>query len=327
MSKVEDIVKLAVDTHHGNLGQYSKDQADEALRKALIDAAGTDKIDYKTMRKFQPDIFAIVEAALDILIVEGLTNQFDEFVEIRNLGWGDMNLFMIEDPQLFHVALISDGMHRNIRRQRLDAGTLTVEVQTRAVKIYEFLYRFLSGRFSWPNMVQKVSESYNKDIALSIYNAIVAGLAQIPAPYRAVGAFVEADMLEICDHVAAGTDSQPVILGSPGALRQVTMANVSEKWLEDHNATSYYGKFNGVPMVALKQAHHIGTDDFIIDNNLLMVVPNLRDKFIKLVLEGDSVIVETAASNNMDLSMEYTFIKKSGVAVVHGKKLGVYQIQ
>ncbi len=331
MSKHEDIVTLAIDIHRasqgqGSLGQYSQDQADEALRKALIDVAGTDKIDYKTMRKFQPEIFAILEDTLDILIVEGLTNQFDQFVEIRNMGWGDSPLFMIDDPQLFHVASVADGT-KNLRRQNLDAGTLTVQVGTHGLKIMAELYRFLAARISWPKMVQKVSESYNKDVALNIYNAIVAALAALPAPYRVAGAFNENNLLEICDHVSTGTDSGAVIMGAPGALRQVTMAAASDKWVETHNATSFYSNFNGYPMIALKQAHHIGTDDFIIDNDLLMVVPNMRDKFIKLVVEGESLIFQTPAGENMDLSLEYTFIKKYGIAVVHSKKLGVYEIQ
>ena len=326
MSKVEDIVKLAVDTHHGNLGQYSKDQADEALRKALIDAAGTDKIDYKTMRRFQPEIFAIIEAALDILIVEGLTGQFDEFVEIRNLGWGDMNLFMIEDPQLFHVAMIADGT-KNLRRQRLDAGTLTVEVATHGIKIYEELYRFLAGRIDWIKMVNKVSESYNKDVSLNIYNALVGALASLPAPYRVVGAWNADNLDAIVANVEAATDSSVSILGTKRALSRIQFANQSEKALEEHNAIGFYGTFHSTPLLRIKQAHEVGgTDQFIIDDNLLMVVPTPRDKFVKLVIEGDSLIFQTPGGDNMDLSLEYTFIKKYGVAVIHSKKLGCYEL-
>ena len=325
-SQYFDIVKLAVDTYNGELGQYSVEKADDVLRQKLLEIAGTEKIDYKTMRKFKPEIFAVLEEAIDFLVVQGLTSQFDEFVEIRNMAWGDTPLFTVEDPSLFSVATIANGTN-NLRRQRLDNGTFTVGVATHGIKIYEELYRFLAGRINWVTMVNKVSESYNKDVALTIYNAIVTALGNIGAPYRVAGAYNEAQLRTIISHVEAASDSGALIMGTKTALARVTTAVVSEKAREDFNATGHYGVFNGTPMMSIKQAHQVGdSTTFIIDDTLLVVVPQPKDKMVKLVIEGDSIIMETAPGANQDQTLEYLFTKRYGVAVIPGQRLGVYDM-
>lgn len=321
-----ELVKLAVDTYKGDLGNYSREKADEVLRNKLIEIAGTDKIDYKTMRRFKPEVFAVIEEAIDFLVVQGLTNQFDDFVEIRNLAWGDTNIFTVEDPSLFKVATISNGTN-NLRRQRLDNGSFSVEVSNHGIKIYEELYRFLAGRINWVQLVNKVSESYNKDVSNNIYNAIVTALGNISSPYRVAGAYDEAELRKIISHVEAASDTNALIMGTKTALAKIATAVVSERAKETMNATGHYGVFNGTPIMSIKQAHKVGdSTEFIIDDDLLIVVPQPMDKMVKLVIEGDAIIQETAGGMNMDQSLEYLFTKMYGIAVVPGQKLGVYDM-
>ena len=322
---MNEVVKLAVDAYKGTTGQFSQDQASEGLRKELIKIAGTDKIDYKTMRRFQPEFFAVIEEAIDFLIVEGLSDQFDAFVEIRNLGWGDTNVFTVDDPSLFDVAVIADGT-QNLRRQKTDAGSITIPVRTKGLKVYDELYRFLAGRVDWVKLVNKVSQSYNKHVAFDIYNAIETALGGVPAPYRFAGAFDQDELLTVIAHVEASTDQSVAILGTKAALAQVTTAVVSDKWREQYNELGHYGSFLGTPMISLKQAHLVGTDTFAIDDDLLIVVPMPEDKFCKLVIEGESLIFQSTQGENMDLSLEYTFIKKYGAGVIWTKRIGVYDM-
>ena len=324
-SQYFDVIKLAVDTYNGELGQYSVEKADEILRQKLMEIAGTEKIDYKTMRKFKPEIFEVLEEAIEFLVVQGLTNQFESFVEIKNMAYGDTPIFTVEDPSLFSVATIANGTS-NLRRQRLDSGAFTVDVATHGIKIYEEFYRFLSGRINWVQMVNKVSQSYNKDVALTIYNAIITALGQIGAPYRVAGAYDEAQLRTIISHVEAASDTGALIMGTKAALARVTTAIVSDKAREDYNATGHYGTFNGTPMMSVKQAHQVGdSTTFIIDDTILMIVPQPTDKMVKLVVEGDAII-EDLGRMNQDQSLEYLFTMRYGVAVVPGQRLGVYDM-
>ena len=75
MNTANDIVKLAVDNYHGNVKNFSADESNEVLRKALIDAnGGSDKITYKSLRKGESNgMFEIIEEILTRTVNEGLT--------------------------------------------------------------------------------------------------------------------------------------------------------------------------------------------------------------------------------------------------------------
>jgi hypothetical protein len=65
---MHDVAKLAIDAYRGDLGNYSKTQAMTTLREALIEAnGGSDEITVKSFRR-NPQLFEIIEEALDILI-------------------------------------------------------------------------------------------------------------------------------------------------------------------------------------------------------------------------------------------------------------------
>jgi hypothetical protein len=96
--------------------------------------------------------------------------------------------------------------------------------------------------------------------------------------------------------------------------------------LEKHNQFGFYGNFHGTEMMVIKNAHKVGSEAWAIDNNFLLVVPKSPDKFVKLVIEGDSMIVEGDGSNRKDFQRDYTFIKKAGVAVLSASKFGIYRM-
>lgn len=322
---MNEIVSLALDTYRGNLGEFaSKEQANKTLRQAFYDIAGTDKIDYKTLRRHKTEIFEVIEEALAILVVEGITNQFDDFVEIRNLAWGDTNIFNIEDNNLFKVATIADGTG-NLRRQRLDSGSITIATETKGVKIYEELYRFLAGRIDWNKMVDRVAKSYQNQIANDIYAEVYNAYDILTAPYQVSnsGVFDEAKLLTLIGHVEASTGMECVILGTKTALAKVTPAVVSDNMKDTLNTLGYYGQFKGTEMRAIKQAHSVGTQNFAINDAFLMVVPKTPDKFVKLVLEGEAFILEDAEGKKADMSIDYTFIQKAGTTVLKSAQFGI----
>ena len=77
-------------------------------------------------------------------------------------------------------------------------------------------------------------------------------------------------------------------------------------------------------MVAVKNRHKVGTDEFIFDDNTIYVFAG-GDKFVKFVREGESYIVETQ-TGNADMSVEYLYTDKYGVAILVNGKLGKYTI-
>jgi hypothetical protein len=323
---MHEIAKLAIDVYknQGEVTKYSRQEAMEVLRKELIEAnGGEEKLTPKSFRR-NPQLFEILEEALDVLVEEGLKGQFDQFVETVTIDHGDAKVFTVEENRLFDVAIISDG-NGDLRRDRLDSGEFTVGTKIYGVAVYEELSRLLAGRQDFAKLVENVARSYENKIQTDIYNAIYNSFNQLSATYGISGTFSESALDELIAHVEAATGMEAMILGTKSALSKIQYAKESDAMLERHNQFGYYGNFHGTEMFAIKQAHKAGTDEFAIDNSFIMVVPKNPDKFIKLVLEGDSMIIEGDGTNRKDMQREYTFIKKAGIAVISSSRYGIYR--
>lgn len=322
---MHEITKLAVDLYQGQVTEFSKSESMDVLRKELIQLnGGSDKITPKSFRN-HPELFQVLEEALDVLIVEGLTDQFDDFVETVVLDWGDTKVFTVEEHRLFDVAVISDG-NGDLRRDRLDVGEITIKTQTMGVAIYEELHRLLAGRVDWAKLVDKVAVSYNNKIKTEIYNALYKSFDKLSATYGVTGTFTEAKLRDLIGHVEAGTGYEAVIMGTKQALGKITNATMADSLKEAKAKLGYIGHFEGTEMIEIKQAHKAGTEEFAIDNNFLIVTPKTPDKLVKMILEGESLIEESGEGKRKDMQRDYTFIKKAGFAVISTSKYGIYRM-
>lgn len=321
---MHEITKLAIDIAKGQVTEFSKDQAMDVLRKELIELnGGSEKLTPKSFRK-HPELFEVLEEAFDFLIVEGLTDQFDDFVETVVLDWGDTKVFTVQENRLFDVAIVADG-NFDIRRDRLDSGEFTVKTETLAVGVYEELHRLLAGRVDFARLVENVAKSYNNKIKVAVYNALYESYSQLSATYGKSGSFSEATLTELIAHVEAATGMEAMILGTKQALGKITNATMAESLKENKARLGYIGHFQGTEMLEIKQAHKPGTDTFAIDNNFLLVVPKSPDKMVKMVLEGDALIEEITEGRN-DGQRDYRFVKKAGFAVIASSKYGIYRL-
>lgn len=324
---MHNTAKLAIEVYRGEgeATKFSRSDSMEVLRRELIaENGGSEKLTPKSFRN-NPNLFAILEEALDILVEEGIKGQFDTFVETVVIEHGDAKVFTIEENRLFDVAIISDG-NGDLRRDRLDTGELTVKTYIMGVAVYEELSRLLAGRQDFAKLVENVARSYENKIQNLIYDAVYDSYNQLSSTYAVSGTFSEGKLDELIAHIEAATGMDVMILGTKAALAKINYGTESQKAVERRNDFGYYGNFHGTEMMAIKQAHKVGSDEFAIDNGFIMVVPKTPDKFVKLVMEGDSMIVEGDGTNRKDFQRDYTFIKKAGVAVLSAAKYGIYRI-
>lgn len=322
-----EIARMCIDYYkgQGDMTKFSRDDAIEAIRQELILAnGGSDKLTPKSFRN-NPQLFSIVEEALDYLIEEGLKGQFDMFVETVSIEHGDVKVFTVKENRLFDVAVIADGTN-DLHRDRLDTGEVTVKTNIYGVGIYEELSRLLAGRVDFAELVDNVARSYENKIQNDIYNAIYNSYNQLGAEYAVSGNLVGEELDELIAHVEASTGMEAMIIGTKLALSKISSAKESDSMKDNYNKFGYYGTYHGTQMMEIKQAHKAGTNEFAIDNNFLLVVPKTPDKFIKLVVEGDSMIVEGDSTNRKDFQRDYIFIKKAGIAVLSTSKYGIYRI-
>jgi hypothetical protein len=324
---MDELIQMGIDLYNNKITKYSQDEANEAFRKALLELCGG-KVDYKSFRRNKIAIFEVMEETLDALVSAILEDQFNQFAEVKNLAWGDTNTFIIDNTDLFEVATISDG-NGNLRRQRLDNGSLTVTTYMEGVKIYDELYRFLAGRIDWVKMVNKVARSYNNKIATKVYEAIYNSFSSLGTTYGISGAFSEDSFIDLVSHVSAAAGGLDVaVYGVKKALAKVAPATVSDTMKDEKGRIGFYRNVDGVNLFEIPQAHKAGTDTFAIASDFLLVVPVGGESIVKIVIEGDALIDETPGNNgrNADDTMEYTFRKKCGVAVVTPNKYGIYKV-
>lgn len=323
MADMNDIVKLAVDAYHGNVEKYSVGQSMDTLRAALIEAnGGSTKLDYKKIRDGKcQGLFTLVENILEKTVVEGLQGDeyFNALVDFRNVAEGDLNLFEVEDSNMFVVADAADGT-QGIRRQRL-SGVSQVSIPTsmKYVKIYEELNRVLSGRVDFNTMINKVSESFKQELLNNIYtlwsNATAADLGGVTY-FPTAGAYDEEELLELIAHVEAAAGGKPAtIVGTKKGIRNLVPSIQGDGYKDDLYNLGYAGKFYGTPVVVTPQRHKIGSTDFVMDDNMLTIIAG-SDKPLKVVYEGDPLVIMGDPLTNGDLTQEYLYGSKWGTGIV-----------
>ena len=334
MSTMNDVVKLAVDNYRGKVKNFSTEESNEVLRKALIEAnGGSEVLTYKSMRDGQHNgLFTIIEEILANTVVEGLTEDafFNQMVDFRNVALGDTNLFLVENSTLFRVDEVAEGQ-QGIRRQRIE-GVTEVPITTHlyATKIYEELNRILAGRVDFNMMIDRVAESFRQKLLNDIYSAWLNmtsddfhGLVYYPS-YPTAGTYSEDAMLDLIAHVeAAAGGVQSTIMGTKKALRKLYPSIAGETAKTDMYNSGYVGKFYGSDVVMLPQRHKLGSTDFVLSDNELIVVGSNANKPIKVVYEGDPLVIHGDPLAHGDLTQTYTYMDRYGVGVVAANNAGI----
>lgn len=323
MAEMNDIVKLAVDAYHGNVEKYSTNQSMDTLRQALVDLnGGSTMLDYKKIRDGEcKGLFTLIETILSRTVVEGLQGDefFNSLVEFRNVAEGDKNLFIVEDDNLFVVAEIADGTQA-IRRQRLGGSSETsIPTSLKGVKIYEELNRVLSGRVDFNYFINKVAESFRKQLLDDIYAAWMGATADQMGGvtyFPAAGAYDEDELLELIAHVEAAAGGKPAtIIGTKKAVRNLKPAMDSDGYKNDMYNFGYAGKFYGTPVVVTPQRHKVGSTDFVMSDDFLTIIAG-DDKPIKCVREGNPLVLMGDPMQNQDLTQTYLYCEKYGIGIV-----------
>lgn len=328
---MENVLTIAIGAIKGTMsGEFSKGQTSEALRKAFIEMnGGSDKLNPKTFVRGN-ELYSAVEELIPTIVEEGLKDENPIFrlVEYKNIASGDVNEFSTTGEAVFIVADAAAGI-RGVRRQRISGGEkVTVKTSMKIVRVYENLGRLLAGRITFDEFVTGVANSFKKAILADAYAAI-AGMTEntagLSSEYVYAGTFDEDKLLAIIEHVEAATGKTATIYGTKTALRKVTSATVADEAKSDLYNMGFYGKFNGTAMVQLKQAHKPGTSNFILDDSKVYIVAG-DDAPVKMVNEGEGIMITREAADNNDLTQEYVYGQAFGTGVICAEKMGIYTI-
>lgn len=326
-----NIAKVALDSIKGRkYSQFSTAETSEAIRNAMIELnGGSTQIDLRKFREGHP-VFDLVDVLLPAIIDEAITNDetLMSICEYHNVSDGDAAKFVAKGANDIIVADAAAGIS-GVRRQRMPEGqAVTIKAEPLVVRVYEGINRIMSGRIDWDEFVDMIGKAYAREVALKAYqclDAITASTANLSADYVKSGSFLGENLDAIIDHVEAASGQSAMIIGTRSALKKISDADVAEVAKTDVYNFGFYGRYSGTPMVRIKQAHKPGTDTFALSNSKVFVIAG-DEKPIKIVNEGNGLMSTREATDNADLTREYVYIQPTGIGLVLGSKIGVYDI-
>ena len=343
----KQVARLLIDNAKGkvvlpaNFSEQGMVTPEEAISNAFFSIMGLEKgkatvndIQLAFRREeVRLGVFAIVEEVIrEGILTESWRNPFlDQFVESRSQTRGDSTEFYIEAKTELHVSRISKDGKVSLDRQRFDEGhSLTVEVATYGIKVYEHLARIMLGRADWGSLVAHLNAAVEKFIQLKVYDAFAGVTDLVPAQCKVSGSVTKAAILEAVREVKMLSGAQQVVLVGTGlalsALEEVE--TVSEAMKNEMHQQGALRVFHGIPLVELPQAVKDanlakGAEGRLVqDDKTIYIVPNNIGKPIKMIVEPELIDINESGVR-VDDTIEFAVRFSFGLRVITGRAMGV----
>lgn len=325
MKHLSELQILAQDLYNGVPTKFNGVDGTSAIRNMLNEACGGD-FNYKNFREYKYRVFSLIEELVDVTLGTIITDQYEPLAEVKTVALGDRPYFKVNDNSLFRVARIASGTN-DLRRQKITNRQFTVDTDDFGVKIYTETELLQAGRIDFPEWIQRIGMSFAHDLGIRIHEAIKASYSLLNATYGVTGSLDEDALLDMVSHVEAKTGKKAVIYATRKMARKLTGAlDKSDAMKDTANAVGYIDTIAGVPIFLLPQAHKVGTDEFEIDDNTILIVPD-GEKIVRVLIEGEAVVLETSDEGaRNDRQVEYMLTKKMGVGVISTSVYGIYKV-
>lgn len=195
----------------------------------------------------------------------------------------------------------------------------------------------MAGKVDWAMFVQKIYEAFDKKMNDMLYQAVMeAGKSVLPTDqFTKTGALstsTKETLIELVEDVQTANGCEAVIMGTKTALSKLNTL-VETQWISDamrdeRHSTGRIGIWEGIRLVEIPQAFAPNdTKTKLVDNNKLLVMPVADNRFVKVYNEGEAQISEVSDKDtNMDMTLEYEYQMKMGIATVIGRKFGMWTI-
>lgn len=348
-NKFNAFSKLMLDTANANFEEgidaKSANEKIVSMFKQIIgcDEKSTKAEIRKAIRKNQQVLFDLIEEVVPNLLQSGWQDNpfFNEYVEVKNIDIGDQNVFYTEDETILSVSKVS-GNHWDIDRQRLGKGaSFSVATSWYGIAIYSEYERLLTGAEDFATFVTKLYEAVDRFVNESIYQAFCDAAEKLPGGASGAGQWVKTGALDaaakdtfmtLIEDVQMATGMDVVIMGTKSALMKLEGMQdinwVSSEMKNERNTTGRIGFFEGIRLVELKQGFRLNdTTNRLVNDKQLFIMPTGDNRFVKLVNEGQPEMRQVNDNTtNLDMTYDYRYMFKMGVAVMIGLRFGVWNI-
>ena len=344
----KQVARLLIDNAKGkvvlpaNFSEQGMVTPEEAISNAFFSIMGLEK-GKATVQDIQLafrreevrlGVFAVVEEVIrEGILTESWRNPFlDQFVESRSQTRGDSTEFYLEAKNELHVSRISKDGKVSLDRQRFDEGqSLTVEVATYGIKVYEHLARIMLGRADWGSLVAHLNAAVEKFIQLKVYDTFAEVVKLAPAQCQVASdnaSDKEAILKAVREVKMLSGASQVMLVGTGLALSALEeVETVSENMKDELHQTGALRVFHGIPLVELPQAvkdhaAEADKDRLVQDDKKIYIIPNNIGKPIKMIVEPELIDINESGVR-VDDTIEFAVRFSFGLKVITGRAMGV----
>ena len=190
-----------------------------------------------------------------------------------------------------------------------------------------------AGVFDLADWGLRVARSFEQYIFLKVIGALTSGVTKLGAAYNLTG-FTQANWTALAQKVAAANGNSDVFaIGTLAALGSIIPAQAGLQYGlgKEIVEKGYLDRYYGTRLLVLDQALKFNTvnttAEFAIPDDMIYFLPVYGDKPIKLVYEGDNILVEREPTRTPDKTYRVRIQERVGVAAVVGSKIAALDLQ
>jgi hypothetical protein len=316
----------------------SFEEKTEKLHKAIearigevagINNTGFSDAVWKTNPNYRWATFAVIGSMIDMVIPEVVVDDFMQFAEVRNGGFGDTFVFDIASSDLFIVTTGANGKRHTFEQRQFNSQVSLVP-ETRFITVAEDLYRILCGKRNLAEYAMKCALAMEKELSIDVYKAINDTYAKLPTNFKEASFTVDG-FVKLAQRVqAANGGARCVVFGTKLGLSKILPSNDYLKMqLGDiYNRMGYLTTFMGVDLFEIPQKIDDAAGDysFALEDDKLYFISTGVQKLVKIGFEGDTITITDGQYANANLTQATTLQKRWAVGVATNAKYGMMDV-
>ena len=327
--------KANVDYDRNLSFEEKTEKLNNAICKEISRKSGIANIDFKADPSLatNPTVtwatFSVIGSMIDMIIPDVVANDFMQFAEVRNGGFGDNFVFDIASSDLFIVSKGANGK-RHTFAQRQFNGQVTLIPEPRFVTVEEDLYRILCGKRNLAEYAVKCTLAMEKELSIDVYKAINNTYDKLPGKFKEAGFTGEA-FVRLAQRVqAANGGARCVVFGTKLALSKILPSDDYLKMqLGDiYNRMGYLTTFMGVDLFEIPQKidDTAGDYSFALEDDKLYFISTGVQKLVKIGFEGTTLNITDAQYTTANLTQATTLRKSWAVGIATNAKYGIMDL-
>lgn len=311
----------------------------QALKKEIIRKAGINNINDFPLETWasHPVLnfvsFAVVSAAIDMILPNSIIDSIGMYSEIRNIPFGDTAVFNVEPRDLFAISKVGRGK-RQTELKKQYRGQVVLNPEPRQIAVSVSLYRVLTNQESLANFLVKCVRSMETQITYDAYSAFKTALDAVDNTVSTglrVSGYSQAEFLRLSQTVSAwNNNARPLAIGTQEALGNILPADANYRYDLDNSEyvkLGYIRNFQNTDIMVLPQIADYATPFGLkLANDRIWIVAPSVDKPIKVVIEGATLSYTDGVYANANLTQNANLQKSWATGVATGAVAAVLEL-